>query len=185
MLLDDLEKRYGTQQKLGDFFNFAANLPPSLCYVEVPYRTINPKTCQAARSQFESQTHRKVIYEWFGRNFGPELIDMGISCQSVDIMVEHGIRPKTPSGRPYDFTIDHMKSLWLGGSNKMKNLCFLPGKLNHFKNVLEQMQKPLEGQDIPEMILTIMPVTKRGVRTGVPYFEDGYLPRTKNAGLKL
>lgn len=185
MLLDDLEKRYGAQQKLSGFFNFAAMLPLSLCYVEVPYRVAALRDRRAKRNIFESSPFRKEIYTWFGQNFKSELLDMGISNQNIDIMIEHGMKPKLPNGQPYDFTIDHIKSLWLGGSNTMRNLCFLPGKLNHFKNVLEEMQKPLEGQEEPETILTIVPALKRGAHTGVPYIEGGYLPRTKNAGMYL
>jgi len=101
----------------------------------------------------------------------------------IDIMREFGRRPKGRNGERLDFTIDHIKSLFLNGQNTKHNWCLLPGKLNHFKNVLEGLQIVQKQPEKKGLLLTIVPKSVKGEHAAVPIIGGGFTPRTKNAGL--
>lgn len=184
--LSDLEAEFGNRPKLAGFFNFARSMPSSLIYEWRKYTIIPPKNVKRLRSSFNKSEFKIKTYQYFGSTYGAELVEMGITNTEIDRMISEGRRPKHKNGQPLDFTIDHMTSLGLGGLNDVRNFCFLPGKFNHFKDVLERLQ--IGDNTVPGQrgeVLTILPSKTGNKINRVPYFEGGYQPRVKNAGLKL
>ncbi len=182
-LLQPLIKHYSDMPRAKDMFNFAANLPLSLEFVEIPLRLANSDHVATLRKRLGKTKRRRTLYQMFGAKCGRLLQAMGITNPEIDKMVEEGLRPKSPGGEPLDFTIDHMLSLSLGGTNEFANLCLLPGKLNHLKNVLERMQieRP-RGAAKDGLLTTIMPRMASDHREQVPFIEGGYGIRIENAG---
>ena len=178
-ILQDLERRYGQRKSLKGFFEFAGQLPESLEYVEVTYETKPPEYIREKRDTFE--THRSDFYRQFAEAHGEDLLAMGISNTAIDRMLQFGYRPKSRLGEVLDISIDHILSLQFGGNNSFRNICLLSGKINHFKNILEQLQ--INTQEGSNKIITIMPKYINGRRAAVPIIQGGFKPRIKNAGL--
>ena len=184
--LRELERAHKDRIGLSGFFSFAHSLPPSLSFSIRSYTIATPLSVKRLRRNFDRASKKRTIYKFFGQHFGNELLRMGVSHREIDNMVSKGLRPRDRFGNPLDFTVDHIKSLGLGGNNDLSNFCMLPGKYNHFKDVLERLQIGYEqkpGQTGAYM--TIVPTWYGSRRNRVPYFEGGYQPRIKNAGLKL
>ena len=165
-VLQYLEDRYGEREKLSGFFNFAAQLPESLEYRIIEYSLQPQKIVAQRRKEFMALT--PSIYRWLAKEHPIGLLEMGVSHTEIDTMRVSGRRPKGRNFERLDFTIDHMKSLFLGGNNRRKNFCLLSGKFNHFKNVLETLQIN-ELETHTGNILTIYPRSINGQQVAVPY----------------
>lgn len=184
-LLEPLIRHYSHVPRAKDMFNFAASLPPSLEFVQIPLRLTDTEQVARLRKRFDKASRRRNLYRLLGGLYAPQLQAMGIGNPQIDRMVQEGLRPKSPAGEPLDFTIDHMLSLSLGGTNEITNLCLLPGKLNHLKNILERLQieRP-RGAAKDGLLTTIMPRMAGEYREQVPFIEGGYQVRIENAGRK-
>jgi hypothetical protein len=184
-ILDALQKKHEQNPRLRDFFAFAAQIPPSLTYQKIFYSLRRPERVHILRREFKKMVFRQNLYRWFGENYGGELVTMGIPNREVDSMISSGTRPKDHRGERLDFSIDHIQSLSIGGKNSLTNFCFLPGKLNHFKGILEDLQitQP-DGTRKPEgTLVTLVPKRVKGRYNAVPYIEGGYPPRISNKGV--
>lgn len=182
-LLEPLIQHYSDVPRAKDMFNFAASLPPSLEFVQVPLRLADPSDVAKFRKKFSKPSRRRTLYKVLGLSCAPQLQNMGISNPQIDKMVGEGLRPKYEDGQPLDFTIDHMLSLSLGGTNAFGNVCLLPGKLNHLKNVLERLQiLTPRGAANDGFLTTIMPRMTGDGREHVPFIKGGYPIRIENAG---
>ncbi len=183
-LLEPLIRHYSDLPRAKDMFNFAAALPPSLEFVQVPIKIIPPSRVRNLRTKFRlAPSIKKNFFIWLGTSYATELQSMGIHHFQIDEMVLNGHRPKDPYGQRLDFTIDHILSLSLGGTNQLPNLCLLSGKINHLKNILEhtQIEDP-RGAAKDGLLTTIMPRLTGNIRCPVPYIEGGYQIRIENAG---
>ncbi len=182
-LFEPLIRHYSYIPGARDMFNFAAKLPPSLEFVQIPLQCADPIEVARLRRKFSKASRRRTLYRLLGDTCTLQLQAMGISNAQIDRMVYDGLRPQDPSGAPLDFTIDHMLSLSLGGTNQFHNLCLLPGKLNHLKNILERIQiTDPRGAARDGFMTTIMPRMVRDCREHVPFIEGGYQIRIENAG---
>lgn len=182
--LDLLECKFKDRPNLKEFFDFAANLPPSLEYRVIEYTRPSSKKIAQLRDKFGKPSRKRTMYRWFAKNYQAELLLMNVPKAEIDRMLETGYRPRGPNRETLDLTIDHMHSFWLGGKEVLLNHCMLPDLYNHFKNVLERLQVNDREVLHERLIMTIGPREKNGRINRVPYIEGGFKCKINNDGGK-
>jgi hypothetical protein len=104
------------------------------------------------------------------------LSHMGVKMQHIAQLATTGELPRHEDGKQiYDFSIEHIHDIALGGESVFDNLCIYPLYLNNMKSAFISTQfTDAAKRKIPDEIITFFPVDQDGSIPKVPMVPGGY-----------
>lgn len=163
------------EEALAFFDKVIDNLPEGFEFRAIRQR---PDTGISDERAYFSPQMRKDFYRAVCRV--PEnktrLLEMGVEPQHIAGLAATGEMPRDKDGQKlYDFSIEHIHDIYLGGESVFENLCIYPLYLNNMKSAFIATQfTDAARKKAPDEIITFVPIDKDGTIPKVPMIPGGY-----------
>lgn len=157
-------------------FHALSHLPPAFELVAFDRRRASPDDVRQRRAVFNREVKPDFLRH-LAEDHEADLAAMGLNAQAIERMRD-GDMPENTGGQRLNASVDHIRSLSLGGTNDFDNLALVPRWLNALKDRLEnpQLDAPLPGG----AIVTIAPRRVEGAYPKVPPVAGGFTRAGRN-----
>ncbi|MCB1538296.1 MAG: hypothetical protein H6865_03570 [Rhodospirillales bacterium] len=169
-LLTELEGRIPA-----DLFNALATLPPSLALARIAYKRATPDTVRQRRGAFS--TIKSEFLQYMANHHAENLRAMNLTDQSIEAMRLYGMFPQNRPGERMDMSVDHKRSLSMGGDNGFDNLMLLPDRFNALKDELEKAQRS-DTTNTQASLITILPADPGDQ---IPFIPGGFAKASRKS----